>query len=121
MLDALLNIISTLTPVFVAVVTAYGAVLVAKVNRIQKDIKTNHGSKNLGDAIDTIRDKIEDVIDRQEDMSTTLESMQSRDESLSRRLYALERTKYRVLRQLGMKRTGPIETVKNKTIRKRKR
>lgn len=121
MLDALLNIIGTLTPVFVATVTAYGAVLVAKVNKIQKDIKTNHGSKNLGDAVDIIWNKIDDVRDRQEDMATTLESMQSRDESLSRRVYALEQTKHRVLRQLDMKHTGPIQFIRDKTRRKKKR
>lgn len=87
-----MQILEVLTPILVAVVTAYGAVLVAKVSKLQKDIKTNHGSKNLGDAIDRIWSKVDVISENQDGLITTVHAMKRHDKELDRRLTDLEET-----------------------------
>ncbi|AVJ51015.1 membrane protein [Microbacterium phage Pikmin] len=93
MLETIMELFEAAIPVFVAGVTAYGAVLVAKVNKIQKDIKTNHGSKNLGDAIDRLTTKVSTISDNQDDLISTVKAMQSRDKALEDRVGSLEETR----------------------------
>lgn len=105
MLESLRSLIESLTPLLVAMTTAYGAVLVAKVTKVQKDIKTNvakvaevqrdiktnHGSKNLGDAIDRLTTKVEVIGDNQDALIETVKGMQLRDEALEGRMNAVDR------------------------------
>ncbi|QNL31037.1 membrane protein [Microbacterium phage Kauala] len=104
MLEVIERILGALMPLMVAVTTAYGAVLVAKVNKIKKeatetnakvaqvqsDIITNHGSKNLGDAIDRLTSKVGVISDNQDDLIATVKGMQARDTALETRMSALE-------------------------------
>lgn len=120
MLEAVERIFGALMPLMVAVITAYGAVLVAKVNKVQKstretdakvsqvqaDIVTNHGSKNLGDAIDRLTTKVQVISDNQDDLIETVKGMQARDTALEARMGLLERV--RVPRPSTSPHTGPI-------------
>lgn len=116
MLEAIERILSALTPIFVAATTAYGAVLVAKINKVQKDAKdtnekvakvqsdiiTNHGSKNLGDAIDRLTDKVGRISDNQDDLIKTVKGMQARDESLEARMASMEHARIRIYDRIGL-------------------
>ncbi|UVD40580.1 membrane protein [Microbacterium phage Figueroism] len=111
MLEAVKTIIDSLMPLFVAVVTVYGGVMVAKLNRVQKqtqatnakveqvqnDIITNHGSKNIGDAIDRLTTHVNVMSDNQDDLIRTVKGMQSRDEALEARVNAVDH----ILARLG--------------------
>ncbi|QDF15989.1 membrane protein [Microbacterium phage MonChoix] len=104
MLEAVKTIIDSLMPLFVAVVTVYGGIMVAKLNKVQKetqatnarvaqvqnDIITNHGSKNLGDAVDRLTTHVNVMSDNQDDLIATVKGMQSRDEALEARMNATE-------------------------------
>ena len=90
MLELTLKLLNALTPLFVAMVTAYGAVLVAKVSKLQRDIKTNHGSRNLGHAIDIIRTKVELIEDNQDDLIESVKKLHRTDSILKERLDDLE-------------------------------
>jgi hypothetical protein len=103
-LEAVKTIIDSLMPLFVAVVTVIGGVMVAKLNKVQKetkdtsarvaqvqnDIITNHGSKNLGDAIDRLTTHVNVMSDNQDDLIATVKGMQARDEALEARQNATE-------------------------------
>lgn len=87
--QALSHLLGFLTPVMVAIITAYSAVLVAKVNKVQKDITTNHGSKNIGDAIDKLSTQV-DRIDKNQDMLlTSVSAIQRKGKVLSTRVDTL--------------------------------
>ncbi|QBZ73251.1 membrane protein [Microbacterium phage Theresita] len=135
MLEAIERILSVLTPVFVAATTAYGAVLVAKISKVQKDTKatnekvtkvqkdivTNHGSKNLGDAIDRLTTKVNTISDNQDDLISTVKGMQARDESLEARMLSMEHSKSRVYKHIGLSpSTGPIH-IKPSLFKRKKR
>jgi methylthioribose-1-phosphate isomerase len=82
-----MNLIESLTPLAVAMTAAYGAVLVAKVTKVQKDVKTttdkvdevkrdivtNHGSKNLGDAIDRLTTGMHEISAAQKAMGERID------------------------------------------------
>lgn len=104
MLEAIKTIIDSLMPLFVAVVTVVGGIMVAKLNsvqkqtqatndkvvQVQKDIVTNHGSKNIGDAIDRLTTHVNVMSDNQDDLIRTVKGMQSRDEALEARMNATD-------------------------------
>lgn len=128
MLDAIAKILEILTPVFVAATTAIGAVLVAKIGKVQKDARatnekvtkvqrdiiTNHGSKNLGDAIDRLTTKVEGIADNQDDLISTVNDMQARDASLEARMSSMELSRMRVYKHVGLApHTEPIWTPKS--------
>lgn len=106
-LHAIKIALDTLMPLFVAGVTVVGTVLVAKINRVgrdsaaavqkvdevKKDIITNHGSKNIGDAIDRLTTKVDVINDNQQDLIRTVRGMQARDEALEHRVSAIEHRK----------------------------
>ena len=83
-------LINVLMPLFVAVVTAYGTVMVAKLNKVQKSKTTNHGSKSLGDAIDIIRTKVDVISDNQDDLISTVKQLHQRDKVFDARLLHVE-------------------------------
>ena len=119
MLEAITSILQILTPVFVAATTAYGGVLVAKINKVQKDAKsteakvsqvqadiiTNRGSKNLGDAIDRLTAKVECISDNQDELIATVKGIQARDTALEARMSAVEQ---RRVPHTSHTPTGPI-------------
>lgn len=114
-------------PLLVAAVTALGGIMVAKLNRVQKDsaeavkkvdkvqqdIITNHGSKNIGDAIDRLTTKVQVIGDNQDDLIRTVKGMQARDEALEHRMTAVEH------RSGIHPRTGPMYHI-NKRFKRRK-
>jgi len=117
-LEAVKTIIDSLMPLFVAVVTVVGGVMVAKLNsvqkqtqatsdkvaQVQKDIVTNHGSKNIGDAIDRLTTHVNVMSDNQDDLIRTVKGMQSRDEALEARMNATDH----ILARLGHAPRRPI-------------
>ncbi len=136
MLEAITSILGVLTPVFVAATTAYGAVLVAKIGKVQKDaratnekvtkvqqdIVTNHGSKNLGDAIDRLTTKVGVISDNQDDLIQTVKGMQARDESLEARMASMEHSRVRVYKHVGLSpSTGPIHIPKSSLFKRKRR
>lgn len=135
MLEAVVGVLNAITPIFVAGITAVGGVLVAKVNKVQKDaratnekvtqvqqdIVTNHGSKNLGDAVDRLTEKVGVISDNQDELIQTVRGMQARDEAVEARVQALEHSKTRVYRHVGLSpTTGPVQ-VKTHSFKKKRR
>lgn len=108
MLEVIERILGDLMPLMVAATTAYGAVLVARVNNLKKeseethakvsqvqaDIVTNHSSKNLGDAIDRLTDKVQVISDNQDELIATVKGMQARDTALEARMSAVEQHRF---------------------------
>ena len=60
-MDLLAAVFNALSPVLVALVGAYSAITVAKLTKMQKDIKTNHGTSNIGEAVDIIRARVDSI------------------------------------------------------------
>lgn len=85
-----MSLINVLMPLFVATVTVYGTIMVAKLNKVQKSMTTNHGSKSLGDAIDIIRTKVDVMSDNQDDLISTMKQLHQRDQSFDQRLRHVE-------------------------------
>ncbi|WIC89583.1 membrane protein [Microbacterium phage GardenB] len=120
MLEAVKTIIDSLMPLFVAIVTVYGGIMVAKLNKVQKeaqatnakvaqvqkDIVTNHGSKNIGDAIDRLTTHVNVMSDNQDDLIQTVKGMQSRDEALEARMNAVDHVMQRLGYLPAPRRTG---------------
>lgn len=118
MLEALMSLINVLMPLFVAVVTAYGAVMVAKLNKVQKSMTTNHGSKSLGDAIDIIRTKVDVISDNQDDLISTVKQLHQRDKVFDERLQHVEAVTLKTKEAV----TGTIRVVRPPVkLHKRKR
>lgn len=130
MLEVIERILGALMPLMVAATTAYGAVLVAKVNKIKKeatetnvkvaqvqaDIVTNHSSKNLGDAIDRLTTKVGCISDNQDELIATVKGMQARDAALEARMSAVEQ---RRVPHSSHTPTGPIHI--KKFVKRRKK
>lgn len=98
MLEAIERILGALTPLLVAATTVYGGVLVAKINKVntkvdkvQKDIVTNHGSKNIGDAIDRLWEKLDNVSYNQQELIDNVKKLHAQDDVLEGRMNAIER------------------------------
>jgi len=102
-----MGLIESLTPLLIAMTTAYGAVLVAKVTKVQRDIrtnvervaevqrdiKTNHGSKNLGDAIDRLTTKVAVISDNQDALMDTVYGMQNlKEDDIEETISEVERS-----------------------------
>lgn len=97
MLEVIERISGVLTPVLVAVITVYGGVLVAKLNKVrtnvaqvQNDIITNHGSKNIGDAIDRLTTKVNVISDNQDQLRNDVRSLKRHDDEVDTRLDSIE-------------------------------
>lgn len=58
-------LISGLVSLGVATITALSSIAVAKINKMQKSIKTNHNTSSLGEAIDLIHEKTDLLIKKQ--------------------------------------------------------
>lgn len=104
MIKSLVELLDVMMPLFVAAVTTIGVIMVAKIEKVNKagqalqaqvakvqaDIVTNHGSKNLGDAIDIIRTKVDVIGENQDDLIGTVKLMHKRDNGLDERISTLE-------------------------------
>lgn len=104
MLEVVERILNALTPLLVALTTVYGGVLVAKINKVQKetkeanakvaqvqqDIVTNHGSKNIGDAIDRLWEKLTKVSTTQDTLVRDVKELKDRDQAMDERLETIE-------------------------------
>lgn len=89
-MEGLLVILNTLSPVLVASVGAYSAITVAKLSKMQKDIKTNHGTTNIGEAVDMIRTRVDTISASQLRMATSIDELRLRDENKSYQLDDIE-------------------------------
>ena len=98
----LTEILIASVPIFVAATTAYGAVLVAKVQKMQKYITTNHGTSGLGDATDKILEKVESISDQQQEILLAIAALKSRDAALEDRMKAIEKTRSRLFKHIGL-------------------
>lgn len=89
-MDFIFDLLTVLSPIMVAVVAAYSSVLVAKLNRVQKDIKTNHGTANIGQAIDVIRSRVDVIATSQADVIRVVKEMNKADENLNNKIDRIE-------------------------------
>ena len=111
----LTEILVILTPVMVAATTAFGAVMVAKIQKVQKSIKTNHETASLGDATDKILEEVEKISLRQDEILLSIESLRARNDALESRMTTIEKTRSRVLKHVGLAPTDePPTTVEPK-------
>lgn len=88
----MVTILEVVTPILVAVVTTVGAVLIAKVTKMQRDMKTNHGSLNLGDAVDRIWSKVDKISDNQDGLIKTVDYMEDRLNENNERITEIEKS-----------------------------
>ena len=98
----LMELLSILTPVLVAATTAFGAVLVAKVKRMQRYMTTNHGTAGLGDATDKIMEKVESISDQQQEIILAIDALKSREAAIEARMKTIEKTRSRVMKHIGL-------------------
>lgn len=89
-MDLLLDLLTILSPIMVAVVAAHSSVLVAKLNRVQKEIKTNHGTSNIGNAIDVIRSRVDVIATSQADVIRVVKEMNKADKDLNDKIDRIE-------------------------------
>lgn len=82
--------LTILSPIMVAVVAAHSSVLVAKLNRVQKEIKTNHGTSNIGNAIDVIRSRVDVIATSQADVIRVVKEMNKADKDLYDKIDRIE-------------------------------
>lgn len=82
--------LTILSPIMVAMVAAHSSVLVAKLNRVQKEIKTNHGTSNIGNAIDVIRSRVDVIATSQADVIRVVKEMNKADKSLNDKIDRIE-------------------------------
>jgi len=74
----------------VAIVAAYSSILVAKISRVQKDIKTNHGTANIGQAIDVIRSRVDVIATSQADVIKVVKEMNDADKAVHSKIDKIE-------------------------------
>lgn len=103
-MESLMKLIESLTPLLVAMTAAYGAVLVAKVTKVQKDVKattdkvdevkrdiiTNHGSKNLGDAVDRLTTCVFEIKEDQKAMGERIDYYHNEESSTGKHTQPIE-------------------------------
>ena len=97
----LTEILSILTPVLVAATTVFGAVLVAKMQRMQRYMTTNHGTAGL-DATAKILEKVESISDQQQEIILAIDALKSRDAAIEARMKAIEKSRSRVMKHIGL-------------------
>lgn len=95
------SLIESISPVLVALVAAYSSVLVAKLNKVQKDIQTEPGTKNLGDAVDQIKNQVNIISSNQASTLQTLEKVDINTSKLDTRVALLENQTLHLLQKKG--------------------
>lgn len=93
MIEDIERILAALTPLLVAATAAFSGILVAKINnvknkveKVQTDIITNHGSKNIGDAIDRLTTKVTVISDNQDQLILDVKALKQHDAEVDTRL-----------------------------------
>lgn len=89
-MEGLLVVLNTLSPVLVSCVGAYSAITVAKLSKMQKDIKTNHGTSSIGEAVDIIRSRVDSIGASQSRLASSIDELRLRDEKTSNKLDDIE-------------------------------
>lgn len=84
------EIVAAISPILVAIITVLGSVVVTKIERLQKDMRTNRGSANIGDAVDLIRDRVDALNANQLELMKDVRVMKNRDTHILSRLDTLE-------------------------------
>ncbi|USH44774.1 membrane protein [Microbacterium phage Juanyo] len=99
MLEVIERIGAVITPVLVTVITVFGGVLVARINKVnnkvekvQSDIVTNHGSKNIGDAIDRLTTRVMVISDNQDQLILDVKALKKHDAEVDTRLDHIEQS-----------------------------
>ncbi|AXH48596.1 membrane protein [Microbacterium phage Sansa] len=99
MLEVIERIGVVLTPILVTVITVYGGVLVARLNKVnnkvekvQSDIITNHGSKNIGDAIDRLTTKVGAISENQDRLILDVAALKRHDAEVDTRLDNIDKS-----------------------------
>ncbi|WNN93825.1 membrane protein [Microbacterium phage Zenitsu] len=99
MLEVIERIGAVLTPILVTVITVYGGVLVARINKVktkvekvQSDIITNHGSKNIGDAIDRLTTKVGAISENQDRLILDVAALKRHDAEVDTRLDNIDKS-----------------------------
>ncbi|AUX83362.1 membrane protein [Microbacterium phage Eleri] len=99
MLEVIERIGAVLTPILVTVITVYGGVLVARLNKVnnkvekvQSDIITNHGSKNIGDAIDRLTTKVGAISENQDRLILDVAALKRHDAEVDTRLDNIDKS-----------------------------
>lgn len=85
-----IEIVAAISPVLVAIITVLGSVVVTKIERLHKDMQTNRGSANIGDAIDLIRDRVDTLNANQLEIMKDVRVMKNQDTHILSRLTTLE-------------------------------
>lgn len=115
----LMEIVSVLVPVLVAITTTLGAIAVAKMKRMQTYMTTNHGTTGLGNAMDRVLDEVEKISEQQSEIILAIDSLRSRDAATETRVTELERNRSRVMKHLGL--SPSAKKVKTITERPKRR
>lgn len=99
MLEVIERIGAVITPILVTVITVFGGVLVARINKVnnkvekvQSDIVTNHGSKNIGDAIDRLTTRVMVISDNQDQLILDVKALKQHDAEVDTRLDHIEQS-----------------------------
>ena len=91
-MHALEVILASLSPILVSAVGAYSAITVAKLTKVQKDLKTNHGTSNIGEVVDIIRTRVDSISTSQTDITDTIDHIRDYTEHLGDMIDRLEET-----------------------------
>lgn len=89
-MDLLAAVFDALSPILVALVGAYSAITVAKLTKMQKDIKTNHGSSNIGEAVDIIRARVDSISLSQARIMEHIDHLKLNDEKTASKIGDIE-------------------------------
>ena len=90
-MELLAAVFDALSPILVALVGAYSAITVAKLTKMQKDIKTNHGSSNIGEAVDIIRARVDSISLSQARIMEHIDHLKLNDEKTASKIQDIEK------------------------------
>lgn len=89
-MELLAVVFDALSPVLVALVGAYSAITVAKLTKMQKDIMTNHGTSNIGEAVDIIRSRVDSISLSQARIMEDIDHLKLNDEKTASKICDVE-------------------------------
>lgn len=84
------ELLDVLVPVLVAIVTVVGSIMVAKIGKMEKAIKTNHGTKCIGDATDKILTEVRSNTEQLRAVARDVGYLRKRDDLLDERMLSYE-------------------------------
>lgn len=89
-MELLAVVFDALSPVLVATVGAYSAITVAKLTKMQKDLETNHGTSNIGEAVDMIRSRVDSISLSQARIMECIDHLKLNDEKTASKICDIE-------------------------------